>query len=443
MNNDNLQEKSVFHQNAVFFIEVEKIKPNPFQPRREFDPDKLKELSDSIRMYGILQPLVVTRQEVIKEDGGLTTEYELIAGERRLRAAKMAQLREVPALIRSADDDDRTKLELAIIENLQREDLNSIDRAMAFKQLADQFNFTHAEIGKKMGRSREYVSNTLRLLSLPEEMQRALNEKKISEGHTRPLLMLIDRPEEQNVLFKEIMLRKMTVRDAEKVARRIAYEKIRRKEKMYNPEIVEIEEEVGGALGTRVHIEKKLTGEGGKIEIDFFDDESLQNILNVIRNNKKREDPFAKYPMSNIVEDSVVNNSPTIGSEMKEETSDYRETVEENSINDEAVTLAQNEIPVLDSTGDIKEYFEPKSTVEKTDIKIENKSENVLQNEKEDVEDEANHQTEQKIDQQNEYVQEMYQEAESEDENREKLEDENYDSFDESDDLYSLDNFTI
>jgi len=196
-------------------------------------------------------------------------------------------------------------------------------------------------------------------------------------------------------------------------------------------------------LGTRVHIEKKLTGEGGKIEIDFFDDESLQNILNVIRNNKKREDPFAKYPMSNIVEDSVVNNSPTIGSEMKEETSDYRETVEENSINDEAVTLAQNEIPVLDSTGDIKEYFEPKSTVEKTDIKIENKSENVLQNEKEDVEDEANHQTEQKIDQQNEYVQEMYQEAESEDENREKLEDENYDSFDESDDLYSLDNFTI
>ena len=294
------QENSVFHKNAVFFIEVDKIRPNPFQPRRDFDENRLNELADSVRMYGILQPLVVTRKEVIKEDGGLSAEYELIAGERRLRAAKLAGLREVPALIRSAEDDDRTKLELAIIENLQREDLNSIDRAMAFKQLSEQFNFSHAEIGKKMGRSREYVSNTLRLLMLSEEMQQALKERKISEGHTRPLLMLVDRPEEQSVLFKEIMLRKMTVRDAEKVARRIAYDKVRRKEKMYNPEIVEIEEEVSGVLGTRVHIERRE--KGGKIEIDFFDDEGLKNILEVIRTNKKREDPFAKYPMSRIVE---------------------------------------------------------------------------------------------------------------------------------------------
>jgi ParB family transcriptional regulator, chromosome partitioning protein len=299
-----IQEKSVFHQNAVFFIEVDKIKPNPFQPRREFDQNRLNELADSVRMYGILQPLVVTRQEVIREDGGLSAEYELIAGERRLRAAKLAGLREVPALIRCAEDDDRTKLELSIIENLQREDLNSIDRAMAFRQLADQFGFSHAEIGKKMGRSREYVSNTLRLLMLPEEMQSALKAKKISEGHTRPLLMLIDRPEEQGVLFKEIMLRRMTVRDAEKVARRIAYDKVRRKEKMYNPETIEIEEEVSGVLGTRVHIERRE--KGGRIEIDFFDDESLKNILEVIRANKKREDPFANYPMSKIVEGSDI-----------------------------------------------------------------------------------------------------------------------------------------
>ncbi len=294
------KENSVFHKNAVFFIEVDKIKPNPFQPRKEFDQARLNELADSIRMYGILQPLVVTRREIVKEDGGLSTEYELIAGERRLRASKIAGIREVPALIRCADDDERTKLELAIIENLQREDLNSIDRAMAFKQLSEKFGFSHAEIGKKMGRSREYVSNTLRLLMLTEEMQSALIEKKISEGHTRPLLMLIDRPEEQNVLFKEIMLRKMTVRDAEKVARRIAYDKIRRKEKMYNPEIVEIEEEVSGVLGTRVHIERRE--KGGRIEIDFFDEESLKNILDVIRTNKKREDPFANFPMSRIVE---------------------------------------------------------------------------------------------------------------------------------------------
>jgi ParB family chromosome partitioning protein len=299
----NNQENSVFHKNAVFFIEVDKIKPNPFQPRRDFDPAKLNELADSIRMYGILQPLVVTRKEVVKEDGGLATEYELIAGERRLRASKIANLREVPALIRSAEDDDRTKLELAIIENLQREDLNSIDRALAFKQLSSQFNFSHAEIGKKMGRSREYVSNTLRLLMLPDDMQQALKERKISEGHTRPLLMLIDRPEEQGVLFKEIMLRKMTVRDAEKVARRIAYDKVRKKDQMYNPELVEIEEEVSGALGTRVHIEQKEKG-GGRIEIDFFDEEGLKNILEVIRENKKRDDPFAKFPQSNIVGES-------------------------------------------------------------------------------------------------------------------------------------------
>jgi len=320
------EKQSAFHNNAVFFIEVEKIKPNPFQPRREFDESKLNELADSVRMYGILQPLVVTRKEVVKDDGGLATEYELIAGERRLRAAKIAGLREVPALIRSAEDDDRTKLELAIIENLQREDLNSIDRALAFKQLVDQFNFSHAEVGKKMGRSREYVSNTLRLLLLPEEMQQALREKKISEGHTRPLLMLIDRPQEQSVLFKEIILRKMTVRDAEKVSRRIAYDKVRKKNNMYNPEIVEIEEEVSGALGTRVHIEQK--DKGGRIEIDYFDEESLKNILEVIRINKKREDPLSdlKYPQSNV----VGRNS-------------------ENSENSK-----KSELQILESTGDIK-----------------------------------------------------------------------------------------
>ena len=141
-------------------------------------------------MYGVLQPLTVTRKEVQKEDGGLATEYELIAGERRLRASKLAGLREVPALIRSQEDDDRVKLELSIIENLQREDLNPVDRARSFHQLAEQFGLKHAEIAKKMGKSREYVSNTLRLLSLPEDVLHALAEKKISEGHTRPLLML-------------------------------------------------------------------------------------------------------------------------------------------------------------------------------------------------------------------------------------------------------------
>ncbi len=286
-------EHSSFQNNAVFFIEVDKIKPNPFQPRKEFDPNRLQELADSIRMYGILQPLVVTRREIIKDDGGIASEYELIAGERRLRASKLAGLKEVPALIRSSQDDDKTKLELAIIENLQREDLNSIDRALAFQQLAEKFNFTHAEIGKKVGRSREYISNTIRILLLPQEMQDALRDRKISEGHTRPLLMLADRPEEQMVLFREILLKKMTVRDAEKISRKIAYDKVRKKERMFNPEIVEWEEEVSSTLGTRVHIEPREIG--GRIEIDYFDEESLRKIMEILRTREaaRRETALA------------------------------------------------------------------------------------------------------------------------------------------------------
>ena len=296
-------EHSSFQNNAVFFIEVDKIKPNPFQPRREFDPNRLQELADSIRMYGILQPLVVTRHEKIKEDGGIASEYELIAGERRLRASKLAGLKEVPALIRSTQDDDRTKLELAIIENLQREDLNSIDRALAFQQLADKFNFTHAEIGKKVGRSREYISNTIRILLLPQEMQDALRERKISEGHTRPLLMLADRPEEQMVLFREILLKKMTVRDAEKISRKIAYDKVRKKERMFNPEIVEWEEEVSSTFGTRVHIEPREVG--GRIEIDYFDEESLRKIMEILRTREAARREAALLADESVAEEIV------------------------------------------------------------------------------------------------------------------------------------------
>jgi len=279
------QENSAFHNNAVFFIEVEKIHPNPYQPRREFNETRLNELASSIKMYGVLQPLVVSRKEIVKEDGGLTTEYELIAGERRLRASKIAGLREVPSLIRSAKDDEKTKLELAIIENLQREDLNPIDRARAFKQLADDFGFKHGEIAKKVGRSREYVSNTIRILGLPDEILEAIAEKKISEGHARPLLMLIDRPEEQNVLFREILMKKMTVRDAEKISRHIASEKVRRKDKSFDPEIMEMEEQASQRLGTRVHIEPKQ--EGGRIRIDYVDAEDLRNIMETLNREQQ------------------------------------------------------------------------------------------------------------------------------------------------------------
>ncbi len=267
-----------FYNNAIFWVEVEKIKPNPFQPRREFDEQKLNDLAKSVRQYGVIQPLTVTRREVERQDGGLQAEYELIAGERRLRAAKIAGVREVPVLIRAEHDDDKTKLELAIIENLQREDLNPIDRAKAFDQLCNRFGFKHAEVAEKVGKSREYVSNTLRLLALPQAMQDSLREGRISEGHTRPLLMLSDRPQEQEVLFKEVMLKKLTVRDTESIARRIAYDKVRKKEYIYSPDILDMERQLGEALGTRVAIEPKENG--GKLSIDYMTEEDLRVIFN-------------------------------------------------------------------------------------------------------------------------------------------------------------------
>ncbi len=277
---------SQFVNNAVFWVDVEKIKPNPYQPRREFDEGKLSELAESIRMYGVLQPLVVTRKEIQKEDGGLATEYELISGERRLRATRLAGIGQVPVLIRQGEENDREKLELAIIENLQREDLNSVDRARAFRRLVDEFGFKHAEIGKKVGKSREYVSNTLRILDLPEEMLAALAAGKINEGHTRPLLMLATRPQEQSTLFKEIMYKKVTVREAEGIARRIAYDRARKKEFIVDPELVALEEKLREQLGTRVKIER--TEAGGKILIDFFSNEDLRMLLGLMETNKTK-----------------------------------------------------------------------------------------------------------------------------------------------------------
>lgn len=270
---------SELYTNSIFFIDVDKIHPNPFQPRREFDPGPLKDLADSIRQYGVLQPLVVSRIEKDTEDGGLMTEYELIAGERRLRASKLAGLAAVPAIIRVGDD-NMMKLEIAIIENLQREDLNPVERARAFARLVEEFKFTHTQIGQKMGKSREYVSNSLRLLMLPQDILDALSAGKINEGHTRPLMMLTDRPEEQQTLFKEIVYRKITVREAERIARRIAVEKARKKDLLPNPELMQIEQKLQEALGTRVHIEPKETG--GKITIDYFSNDDLTVIMDVL-----------------------------------------------------------------------------------------------------------------------------------------------------------------
>ena len=312
-----------FYNNSIFWIEVDKIKPNPFQPRREFDEARLRDLANSIRQYGVLQPLVVTRNEVVRDDGSMYTEYELISGERRLRASKLAGISQVPAIIRDGEQTDRMKLELAIIENLQREDLNPIDRAKSFKQLVDQFSLKHTEIAEKIGKSREYVSNSLRLLLMPEEMQNALSDGRISEGHTRPLLMLIDRKEEQMVLFKEIMQKKMTVREAEGIARRIAYDKVRKKEHFFSPEIVELEEKLTEALGTRVQIEARDVG--GKIHIDYFNDGDLRNILEIIKKN---------------FDDRVVAAASGAAASV-----DAVATLQDNNISTEEQKTLQNDIP--------------------------------------------------------------------------------------------------
>ncbi|MFA6502956.1 MAG: ParB/RepB/Spo0J family partition protein [Candidatus Paceibacterota bacterium] len=269
---------------SVFWIDVERIVPNPYQPRKEFSEEGLKSLAESIRQYGVLMPLVVSRNEVEKPNGGLESVYELVAGERRLRASRLAGLKQVPVVIRQGDS-NLTKLELAIIENLQREDLNAIDRAKALQKLIDEFGISHAETAAKIGKSREYVSNSLRLLTLPEHMQNAVVAKEISEGHARPLLALNSRPEEQETLFKEIILKRLPVRTAERIARSIAQERVRSHHRK-SQEMVEIEKSLTETLGTRVIIE--TNAEGGRLLIEFFSPDDLQQLVDVLATEKEK-----------------------------------------------------------------------------------------------------------------------------------------------------------
>lgn len=305
-----------FQGDSIFWVELDKIVPNPYQPRREFDEAKLKELAESIRMYGVLQPLTVTRRERPRDDGTFYSEYELIAGERRLRASKIAGLTQVPVIIRQGEQTEQEKLELAIIENLQREDLNSVDRAMAFQQLVELFKLTHAQIAAKMGRSREYVSNTLRLLALPEYMLSSLRQAEITEGHARALLMLADRPEEQDVLFREILLKKISVRESERISRKIATDRVRKKEwQGSDPSLIEMERKFTETLGTRVQIKK--TDFGGTVSIDYFDPTDLDKILHLI--DHKPGTPVS--PEASVATDAVVET-------LREEATEANQVIE-------------------------------------------------------------------------------------------------------------------
>jgi ParB family chromosome partitioning protein len=279
---------------SVYWVEVDRIKPNPYQPRKEFDEERLKALAESIRQYGVLQPLVVTRgEDVVKPDGGVQAQYELIAGERRLRASKLSGLKQVPVVIRQGEETGKMKLELAIIENLQREDLNAIDRAKALAQLVEDFGLSHAEVGAKIGRSREYVSNSIRLLMLPPEIQQAIVDKEITEGHGRALLMLAGREAEMQTLFKEMVLKKTSVRMAEQLVRRVAQDKIRKFDK--SPEVMALEKSLTETLGTRVVIENRQNG--GRLLIEFFSPDDLSHIVAALA-EKSGEHSFAAPPAS-------------------------------------------------------------------------------------------------------------------------------------------------
>lgn len=265
---------------AVFWIELEKIEPNPFQPRREFNEEALQDLARSIREHGVLQPVLVTKREV-ETPTGLEVHYQLIAGERRWRASKLAGLSQIPAMIRRGVPDDRVRLELAIIENVQREDLNAIERAHAYKQLIDEFHLVQREIAVRIGKSREAVTNVLRLLSLPAEVQSALNTGAITEGHARAVLMAGEDPLKQLQVYRDIISDKMSVRAAETHARHVGGKTLtprkRPSHSVQDPELRDWQNRLQEQLGTKVQLQRM--GERGKIVVEFFSEEELRGIL--------------------------------------------------------------------------------------------------------------------------------------------------------------------
>jgi ParB family chromosome partitioning protein len=267
-------------QEHVFLIEVNKITPNPYQPRREFDEEELRNLASSIREFGILQPLVVTK--IVEElEGAITVRYQLIAGERRFRAASMIGLERVPAIIKNVAL-DKERLEMAIVENVQRANLNPIESARAYNRLADEFKLTQREIAQRIGKSRESIANTMRLLNLPTDIQDALSEGKIGESQAR-LLLTLDDPGQQHMLFEEIIRGNLSVRE---VKHKIDYLKSSIRESVaplapatlsVDAESMSIRQQLEDALGTPVQLEK--AGQSGTIKIQFSSPEELYAIL--------------------------------------------------------------------------------------------------------------------------------------------------------------------
>ena len=270
-------------EEKIFYIETEKIKPNSQQPRKTFSEETIKELADSIREYGILEPLVVTRTEKDTMTGA-EVEYELIAGERRLKAAKSLDLPTVPVIIRKPIEEQK-KLELALIENIQREDLTPIAKARAFARLINEFGLTQQSLAERIGKSRESIANALRLLQLSQETQNALEQGRINEGHARAIL-LFNNSEKRRAFLREILAKNLSGRETLELAQHYLNlnkrqdSPARRRNLSLDPQDLELKEKLEDLLQTPVFIKKK--GSQGAIEIKFFSQQDLDKILNKI-----------------------------------------------------------------------------------------------------------------------------------------------------------------
>ncbi|MBU1037188.1 ParB/RepB/Spo0J family partition protein [Patescibacteria group bacterium] len=251
-------------EERIIRISLSRIEKNPFQPRENFDYEEMEELVESVKKHGILQPLIVTKAG---------DDYQLIAGERRLKAAKILELETVPAIVRDVDNIE--KLELALIENLQRQNLNPMEEANAYKKLIDEFNLTQEAISLRVGKKRTTITNSLRLLDLPKEIQQSLSDRKITTGHAKVILSA-DTEKERLNLFKKIINLTLTVRGAEAEVKKV---RVKAHERNLNKdvEILDREDRLRKALNTKVTINKKEAG--GNIVIDFYSVEELENLI--------------------------------------------------------------------------------------------------------------------------------------------------------------------
>lgn len=271
-------------ERGVLEIPLDRIGRNPSQPRVAFNDAQLGELAASIAVHGVLQPVVVRELA----DGG----YELIVGERRLRAARLAGLERIPAIVRDTDDGG-TSLELALIENLQREDLNAIETARAYRELIDRFGLTHEAVARQVGKSRVAVSNALRLLDLAPETRDAILDGRISEGHGRALAA-ITIPELQRAALELVLERQLSVRQTEELVRRKRDERHPAPRRSLTHDLQEVEAQLRGVLATKVGIVR--TRRGGRLVIDFYSDEELDRLYSIITRGANAA-PSAHQPL--------------------------------------------------------------------------------------------------------------------------------------------------